>query len=145
MNRSHYLILCIVLSGIFPSQSAQQKYLSVDSCGCNGLICSCCFTNNFPNIQAQDVCLEISANPNSLSVEARLNFNGETVLSRALDPSSVPICSPQIPGLCVAVNHVDISQRKICLKLSESVFTLAKFPCFSVQGGRLQTEKNTYD
>ncbi|CAH0561780.1 unnamed protein product [Brassicogethes aeneus] len=144
LQHLNYLICFVFATGIFYCYAAREKFINVDACQCHESTCSCCFSNNFPSIPAQDVCLEAVANGNELSIVTNLKLNGSPLLTHTIDPSSVPFCVPQIPGLCLAINHVDLLQRKICVKISEAMVTLVKFPCFSLQDGKLTAERNNY-
>ncbi|KAJ8943960.1 hypothetical protein NQ318_013541, partial [Aromia moschata] len=89
-------------------------------------------------------CLTFQVIPNEVTLRAIIKYDGREVYTGQLDPSAAPICIPAFPTLCLSINHVDVSKRQVCTKLSLLFFTLIKFPCVGQENGQLVVQMNTY-
>ncbi|CAG9816828.1 unnamed protein product [Phaedon cochleariae] len=128
--------------GITTSTIRSKRLIEPNGCACNRLKCECCSRINFNS--SHEVCLKITLIPNELTLRTGLFRDNGAIYEGTIGPSTAPICAVNLPGVCLVVNHVNIKQLQVCTKLNYVLFTLVKFPCTSIQDGKLSLMSNMY-
>ncbi|XP_076261258.1 uncharacterized protein LOC143197058 [Rhynchophorus ferrugineus] len=147
LNNEIIMNVVFILLGIIYLQlirAERSKYVNFTGCSIKtSLQYECCASVHTNATIPNEYCFNANFLFRQLTINLNLKHNGEVLYSRKLDSNLAPICIP-MTLLCFAINHIDIKDKRLCAKISMGPIVLLKFPCFTINNGRVGIIPNNY-